>query len=131
MNLATPRRRKSQSGVTLIEMLVVIAIISVLIGVLLPAVQRSREVAGRNHCIGNLRQIALAEQTFFNANAVYADSLQALGLSAEYPNNQRDGYSFVLSFPFLLWQHEKARAEMYRSNSTWPKLSASRKTPGI
>jgi prepilin-type N-terminal cleavage/methylation domain-containing protein/prepilin-type processing-associated H-X9-DG protein len=62
--LADWRRRSCVHGFTLVELLVVIAILGVLVAILLPAIQSSREASRRSSCGNNLKQIGVALQNF-------------------------------------------------------------------
>jgi prepilin-type N-terminal cleavage/methylation domain-containing protein/prepilin-type processing-associated H-X9-DG protein len=56
-----------QRAFTLVELLIVIAIVGVLISLLLPAIQAARESGRRTQCAGNLRQIGIALNNYHGA----------------------------------------------------------------
>lgn len=63
---ATPVRfsRYSSRAFTLVEMLVVVAIIGILIGLLFPALSAVRQAARKSYCSANMRQVILATLTY-------------------------------------------------------------------
>jgi type II secretory pathway pseudopilin PulG len=81
----------------LIELLVVIAIIAVLIGLLLPAVQKVREAANRTKCANNLKRISLAVNMYHDDNNTFpmVDNLN------NFPAPNSYATCFIALLPYL------------------------------
>lgn len=66
------KRKKSKSGFTLVELLVVISIIAILLAVLVPAMSKAREQAKSTVCKSRMKQFALAVNLYAeNNNGLY------------------------------------------------------------
>jgi prepilin-type N-terminal cleavage/methylation domain-containing protein len=109
------RRKRSGGGFTIVELLIVIAIIGLLISLSVPAIQASREVSRRAQCSNNLRQMGAAFLGFESAKKVFPSSFT---MRFEGPLASDPGFSvytyFVDLLPFL---EETATATQYEKKS--------------
>lgn len=107
-----------RKGVTVLELLVVVMCSAIMIGLLLPAVQTTREVSRRSRCQSNLRQIAMAiinysdSQNKLPIGAKTAISRSQQGWNDGYgwgvailPYMEQQSLYFQLSEPFLPFAH--------------------------
>ncbi|MCI0335091.1 MAG: DUF1559 domain-containing protein [Planctomycetes bacterium] len=100
------RTRISRAGFTLVEVLVVIAIIGLLIALLLPAIQAARESARRTQCQNNLKQIGVAVQSHHDTRKHFP-----MG------RNKFDQYAVSWAFFLLPYMEETAIYNSYDSKA--------------
>ena len=110
--------RRTRAGFTLVELLVVIAVIGILIALLLPAVQAAREAARRMHCANNLKQIGLALHNYHDAHKRFPPGTT---VTVRYMGHPNRGWGFLVQ---LLPYVEASTAEvgisiMYDMDNTW------------
>jgi prepilin-type N-terminal cleavage/methylation domain-containing protein/prepilin-type processing-associated H-X9-DG protein len=70
-NLRMTQKKQTKKAFTLIELLVVISIITLLTGILLPALSSVREYARSTVCLANVRRLALAGVMYAQANGAF------------------------------------------------------------
>ncbi len=83
-------RQNHANGFSLIELMVVLAIIGTLVSLLLPAIQSAREASRKMSCSSNLRQIGIAIESFRTTNR----TLPPGTVAKEYPQVPQTPWTF-------------------------------------
>jgi len=96
----------SRCAFTLVELLVVLAIIAIMVGLLLPAVQADREAARRVQCQNNLHQIGLALHNYHGAFRRFP------------PQRTRNGFHGWAIFTLPHIENQNVR-DVYRMSYRW------------
>lgn len=75
---------RRQSGFTLVELIAILAVMSAIIGVLVPTVQKKREASNKAKSQRGLVIIKNAQKAFFDANGHFSTSFAELGLDQQF-----------------------------------------------
>lgn len=78
-------RDRRKTGFTIVELLVVIAVISLLIALLLPATQNARGAARRTECANKLRQLGLALHNFHSTHQTFPPGKSSFQSDPKWP----------------------------------------------
>lgn len=89
----------AQPGFSLVELLVVISIVSVLVALLLPAVQASREASRKISCASRIRQLALGMHSFHSTHNNFP--VGSLGTRYFQPHDRRQISWIAHILPFV------------------------------
>jgi prepilin-type N-terminal cleavage/methylation domain-containing protein/prepilin-type processing-associated H-X9-DG protein len=82
------KSRKAKKGFTLVELLVVISVIALLLAILMPSLNKAREVANRIVCGQNLKTLGTASTTYAHAYNGYYVPLSFYAYGPNPVNNQ-------------------------------------------
>jgi prepilin-type N-terminal cleavage/methylation domain-containing protein len=119
-----PKNRPTHGGVTLVELLIVVAILATLIALLLPAVQSAREAARVTDCKSKLKQIAVGLHQYHGARGHFPAGMiiRKEGLCNGFAT--QDGLNWAIAIlPYIeeleLWRsYDDAQYNEAVSNST-------------
>jgi prepilin-type N-terminal cleavage/methylation domain-containing protein/prepilin-type processing-associated H-X9-DG protein len=120
---------KQKTAFTLVELLVVISIISLLMGILMPVLGRTRQQGQSAVCLSNLRQMVITAMMYANSNDDYfpmayiteKDGSLRKSIAWDFTNVNNSGQKYIE--PGLLWQGEMIeeiqQCPSFRGKANW------------
>jgi prepilin-type N-terminal cleavage/methylation domain-containing protein len=115
LSLAARADGRKRRGMTLVELLVVCAIIGLLIALLVPAVQAARESARRGSCLNNLKQLGMALHKYHDSHGELPPG--AVGPSL-HPNSAALKHHALGAF-LLPYLEQGSLGEEYQWDFSW------------